>query len=258
MRARDNLLREHVPNQAIRVTGNTVVEALHMAATKCCDLVPEPMASVPWERRILLVTAHRRENIGQPLEGICKALRELARRYPDDLHIVFPVHPNPAVQKPVYSILGGVPGITLTDPLDYQPFVNLLSRCFLVLTDSGGLQEEAPSLRKPVLVLRSATERPEGVDSGAVKLVGTTPQRIVDEAARLLDDPEAYHAMAKATNPYGDGRAASRIVEALLDDGNPPATDQPDNSLVGYEANSQGHTINPHWQRSKQGDLVDR
>jgi UDP-N-acetylglucosamine 2-epimerase (non-hydrolysing) len=175
---------------------------------------------VPKTKKLLLVTAHRRENFGAPLESICCAIQELASR--GDVEIVYPVHLNPNVQEPVKRILGNLPGITLLPPLDYLPLIHLMKHAKLVLTDSGGLQEEAPSLGVPVLVLREVTERPEGIEAGTLKLVGTETSRILREANRLLDDPFAYAEMAKAANPYGDGHAAERIIAALLqaeDDG---------------------------------------
>jgi UDP-N-acetylglucosamine 2-epimerase (non-hydrolysing) len=214
--ARVNLLREYVPAETIFLTGNPVIDALHTVANLPYHLESGPLADIPWEKRIILVTAHRRENFGQPLESICKALQETALRYHSNVHIVYPVHMNPHVWGPVHQLLGGIPGITLIPPLDYLPLVQLLQRSYLVLTDSGGLQEEAPSLGKPVLVLRSTTERPEAIEAGTVKMVGTVSQRIVDETARLLDDAQAYRCMAQAVNPYGDGQAARRIVNALL------------------------------------------
>jgi UDP-N-acetylglucosamine 2-epimerase (non-hydrolysing) len=162
-----------------------------------------------------LVTAHRRENFGKPLENICAALKELAAR--GDVEIVYPVHLNPNVQEPVHRLLDGVPHVTLLPPLDYLPLVHLMKRSTIVLTDSGGIQEEAPAFGVPVLVLREVTERPEGVEAGVLKLVGTDTRLIVREASRLLDDASAYAAMAKAVNPFGDGKAAGRIVRALVD-----------------------------------------
>jgi len=214
--ARDNLLREGVPEDSIRVTGNPVIDALHWAASLPYDPAGGPLEAVPREGRLLLVTAHRRENFGRPLEEICLALADLAGAAGGDLHVVYPVHPNPNVQGTVQRLLGGRPHVTLTPPLDYLPLVHLLKRACLVLTDSGGIQEEAPGLGKPVLVLREVTERPEAVAAGTVQVVGTGRERIVAAARRLLDDPEAYAAMAHAVNPYGDGRAAGRIVAALL------------------------------------------
>jgi UDP-N-acetylglucosamine 2-epimerase (non-hydrolysing) len=214
--ARDNLLHEGVPPETIYVTGNPVIDALLMVAARPYHPESGPLAGLPWERRLILVTAHRRENFGRPLERICAALARIACRYPDDVHIVYPVHLNPHVQGPVYRLLGDVPNVTLLPPLDYLPLVHLMKRCTLVLTDSGGIQEEAPGLGVPVLVLREVTERPEGVDAGTVRLVGTRTEDILREASRLLDDPAAYQHMAHAVNPYGDGHAAEYIVEALL------------------------------------------
>jgi len=174
------------------------------------------LAALPLNRRWLLVTAHRRENFGQPIRDICQALIRLANR--GDTHIIYPVHPNPNIQGPVYELLSSHPAITLTPPLEYHPLVWLMSRCELVLTDSGGIQEEAPSLGKPILVMRKTTERPEAIEAGAAKLVGTVPDCIVTEASRLLDNQRAYEDMAHAINPYGDGHAADRILAALRGD----------------------------------------
>ncbi|RMF40933.1 MAG: UDP-N-acetylglucosamine 2-epimerase (non-hydrolyzing) [Anaerolineae bacterium] len=214
--ARENLLRENVPAETIRVTGNPVIDALHWVARQPFDWEASPLAGLPADKRLILVTAHRRENFGQPLKDICAALKALAAR--GDVHLVYPVHLNPNVWQPVHALLDGVPNITLLPPLDYLPLVHLLQRSTLVLTDSGGLQEEAPGLGVPVLVLRRVTERPEGVQAGTVKLVGTDTNRILAEATRLLDDPQAHAAMAQAVNPYGDGHAAERIVAALTVD----------------------------------------
>ena len=215
--SRRNLLRENVPAENIVVTGNSVIDALLWVAEKPFELESLGLPSLSDEKtRLITVTAHRRENHGEPLENICRALRQLAEHYGERLQIVYPVHLNPNVQEPVYRLLGDVPNISLLAPLDYLPLVNLLKHSSLVLTDSGGLQEEAPGLGVPVLVLRDVTERPEGVAAGTVKLVGTDPNLIVTETRRLLDDPEAHEDMAKKVNPYGDGRAAQRIVEAIL------------------------------------------
>ena len=214
--ARRNLLKECIPARSIILTGNPVIDALHaVCAMPYCPQLG-PLAPIPSDRRIVLVTAHRRENTGPPLISICEALCELARRYQGSLHIVYPVHLNPHIREPVYHLLSDIPGIILLPPLDYLPLVHLLRRSYLVLTDSGGLQEEAPSLGKPVLVLRNTTERPEAIEAGTAMLVGTSCQRIVDETAHLLDDTQAYERMAQAVNPYGDGQAAPRIVNALL------------------------------------------
>ena len=230
-----NLLREGVDEKKIIVTGNPVIDALsyvakqdepkeitellnklEIATSSALRLRSAPLSATSGleTKRIILVTAHRRENFGQPIENICRALKELASR--NDVEIVYPVHLNPNVQGPVNRILKDVPHITLLPPLDYLPLVHLMKHAKLILTDSGGLQEEAPSLGVPVLVMRETTERPEGVEAGTLKLVGTESSRIVREATRLLDDPIAYAQMAKASNPYGDGHAAERIVEALI------------------------------------------
>jgi UDP-N-acetylglucosamine 2-epimerase (non-hydrolysing) len=209
--SRDNLLRENVPADKIVVTGNSVIDALQWVSQQ-----PAPPLPIPEMPRYVTVTAHRRENHGPPLEAICRALLDLAETYRDDVQFVYPVHLNPKVQEPVYRLLDGVPNITLLPPLDYLPMVHLMKRSTLVLTDSGGLQEEAPGLGVPVLVLREVTERPEGIEAGTVRLVGTDRERIVNEARRLLDDPDAHAEMARAVNPYGDGCAAERIVKAIL------------------------------------------
>ena len=219
--ARENLLREGIPDQAIAVTGNPVIDALQFVAQQPAPQEIEGLLekleiaspSAHNHKHLILVTAHRRENFGQPLENICQALKELAAR--GDIEIVYPVHLNPHVQEPVNRILGDVPHITLLPPLDYLPLVHLQKRARIILTDSGGIQEEAPAFGVPVLVLREVTERPEGVTAGTLKLVGTETGHIVREANRLLDDPSAHAEMARAANPFGDGHAAERIVAAL-------------------------------------------
>ena len=218
-RSKENLLREGVDEKDILVTGNSVIDALNFVVKQeepreITTLINRLATSQPGTRRLILVTAHRRENFGQPLENICHALRELAAR--DDVEIVYPVHLNPKVQEPVNRILKDIPRITLLPPLDYRPMVHLMKHATFLLTDSGGLQEEAPALGVPVLVLRETTERPEGVEAGTLKLVGTATSDIVREANRLLDEPAAYTSMAKAAHPYGDGHTAERIVNALL------------------------------------------
>ena len=214
--ARDNLLREGIPASRVIVTGNTVIDALHLALERVRfdpPDVPGLAASVlENERSLVLITGHRRENFGSGFESVCRALATLADRFPDR-DFVYPVHLNPHVQAPVHSFLGGLKNVHLIEPTPYLPFVRLLDRAELIITDSGGVQEEAPGLGKPVLVTRDKTERPEAVEAGAVKLVGTDMELIVSEATRLLTDPDAYAVMAKAVNPYGDGRAAARIVE---------------------------------------------
>lgn len=209
--ARDNLLREGCDPSSIYVTGNTVIDALHAIGPR---VRPDGLPELDPRRRLLLVTAHRRENWGEPLREVCQAIRDLVLRFPD-VEVVFPVHRNPAVREVVIPALEGVPRVHLLDPPDYGPFVYLERRAYLILTDSGGVQEEAPGLGTPVLVLRDTTERPEGVAAGVVRLVGTDRKRVVAEVARLLENPEAYRSMAAATNPYGDGRAAWRIVQIL-------------------------------------------
>ncbi len=233
--ARQNLIRENIPSSQVIVTGNPVIDALQTVV----KMPPTPAVlelfrriAIPYQHsdppqrpspgspRLILVTAHRRENFGQPLEDICSALNELAQTYQDGVRIVYPVHLNPNVQEPVHRILGNTPNVILLDPLDYLPMVQLMRHASLVLTDSGGLQEEAPSFGVPVLVMRLVTERPEGVQAGTVRLVGTDPDVIITQARRLLDDPHAYAEMAQAINPYGDGNSAQRIVNAILAAGN--------------------------------------
>ena len=218
-RSRQNLLREGVPNENILVTGNPVIDALHWVAEQPLD---HGIVGLNLQQaRLILVTAHRRENFGKPLENICVALRKIAERYGDQVQIVYPVHLNPNVQEPVNRLLKGIDNITLLPPLDYLPLVWLMKQAYLVLTDSGGIQEEAPGLGKPVLVLREVTERPEAVDAGTVKLVGTDRTSILDATIRLMEDAGEYQKMATAINPYGDGQAANRIVKALLGEGMP-------------------------------------
>ena len=235
--ARQNLLSEGVPTATIHVTGNTVVDALLIVRGKLAKgnmgesikqnlvarhptlnaLLNSPNGSScpsPQARRLILVTGHRRENFGEGFENICLALKEIAETHAD-VEVVYPVHLNPNVQEPVKRLLSGCPSVHLIDPLNYLPFVWLMDRSYLIITDSGGVQEEAPSLGKPVLVMRNTTERPEAVRAGTVKLVGTVRETIVREAGKLLCDKEAYAVMARAHNPYGDGRAVQRIKTIL-------------------------------------------
>lgn len=218
--AKENLLREGVNEATIHVTGNTVVDALFVVLQRLSEdkqlnnQLNEQFKFLDPSRRLLLITGHRRENFGQGFEDICHALRELSER--DDLQIVYPVHLNPNVQEPVSRILSSCHRVHLIPPQDYLPFVYLMNRAYFVITDSGGIQEEAPSLGKPVLVMRDVTERPEAVTAGTVKLVGTNRERIITEATRLLDDKSEYLRMARAHNPYGDGKAAKRIAVAIL------------------------------------------
>jgi UDP-N-acetylglucosamine 2-epimerase (non-hydrolysing) len=215
--AKQHLLNEGIAASAVEVTGNTVIDALLDVAARPYRFDGTPLAALPFgTRKIVLVTAHRRESFGGPFESLCTGLRDLARKYADEIVLVYPVHRNPNVREVVGRILADTPNVVLTDPLDYMPLVHLMKRCHLVLTDSGGLQEEAPSLGKPVLVMRKTTERQEGVAAGTVKLVGTDAADIVREASRLLDDPAAYAAMAQRANPYGDGTASRRTVGRIL------------------------------------------
>lgn len=214
-----NLLKEGIRSDCIHVTGNTVIDALLqvVAKFKTDEILSESLQrQFPFldsNKRLLLVTGHRRENFGGGFERICQALAQLSNR--PDLQIVYPVHLNPNVQEPVRRHLDDLGNVHLIEPQDYLPFVYLMQRAHIILTDSGGVQEEAPSLGKPVLVMRDTTERPEAVDAGTVRLVGTNTDRIVAEVTRLLDDPAAYAQMAEAHNPYGDGRACERIVRAI-------------------------------------------
>ena len=234
IQAKQNLLAEGVSADAIYVTGNTVIDALFMVLEKIKNgnMEDEIIQSLTGcypnlrnvfdgtkkssEKRIILVTGHRRENFGEGLNNICHALHDIAIYHPD-VEIIYPVHLNPNVQQPVHRILGKneIKNIHLIEPVDYVPFVYLMRRAYLIITDSGGIQEEAPSLGKPVLVMRNATERPEALNAGTARLVGTTKERIVAETAELLVNQEAYDAMSKAHNPYGDGKAAQRIVDYL-------------------------------------------
>lgn len=217
--ARQHLLNEGIDAARISVTGNTVIDALLTVSEMPFDPVGTAIGALLEDpRRLILVTAHRRESFGGPFESICRGLGELADKYRDEVILVYPVHRNPNVREVVERMLGGRENVRLIDPLDYLPLVHLMKRSDLVLTDSGGLQEEAPSLGKPVLVLRKVTERQEGVEAGTVKLVGTTADNIVAEASRLLEDPTAYQAMAEKINPYGDGKASERIVERILEE----------------------------------------
>jgi UDP-N-acetylglucosamine 2-epimerase (non-hydrolysing) len=216
--AHGNLRREGVPEERVLVTGNTIVDALHAIVARLQRddgsftpaLPPEQLSG----RRLVLVTGHRRESFGEGMRNICLALRTIAERH-DDVLILYPVHLNPAVQQPVREILAGHPSVILTPPLEYLPFVDLMRRAHLILTDSGGLQEEAPSLGVPVLVMRETTERPEAVEAGTAQLVGTRRDVIVEAASRLLTDDAAHARMRAATNPFGDGAAAARIAQHL-------------------------------------------
>ena len=218
--ARANLLREGLSDQRIFVTGNTVIDALFWVRDRILGdealkrALDENYAFLDAGKKLILVTGHRRESFGGGFERICNALVEIARRHPD-VQIVYPVHLNPNVREPVNRILSGIDNVILIPPQEYLPFVYLMNRAYLILTDSGGIQEEAPSLGVPVLVMRDTTERPEAVTAGAVRLVGTEAARIFAAISQLLTDKEAYQAMSRAHNPYGDGRACQRIIDAL-------------------------------------------
>jgi UDP-N-acetylglucosamine 2-epimerase (non-hydrolysing) len=213
--SRDNLLRENVPAEKIVVTGNTVIDALLDVAGRVDEAPVRALVPHLGNKRLILVTSHRRENFGEPFRDICRALRDVAVKY-DDAHIVYPVHYNPNVKDPAREMLGDVPNITLTEPVDYLTIVALMKRAHFIMTDSGGIQEEAPSLGKPVLVLREVTERQEVVAAGAAKLVGSDYRLIMAEASRLMDDSMEYARMASIFNPYGDGQASRRIVDAIV------------------------------------------
>jgi UDP-N-acetylglucosamine 2-epimerase len=214
--AKANLLREGVPENSIVVTGNTVIDALLQVARSGYIFTQPLLKDMDFElKRVILLTCHRRENLGKPMEEIFKAVRDIVSAY-SDVEVVYPVHRNPAVLEAARSILGERKRIHLIEPLDYLPFANLMGKCHLVMTDSGGIQEEAPSLGKPVLVLREVTERPEAVKAGTVKLAGVKRAEVVKAASQLLEDDSEYSKMAHAVNPYGDGTASRRIVDALL------------------------------------------
>lgn len=214
--SRNNLLKENVPEKAIYVTGNTVIDALNTTVKK--DFVfADPVINKALDsgKRLILMTTHRRENLGEPMRQVYRALKTTLEQHPEAA-AVFPVHKNPKVREVVQAELAGTGRVYLTEPMDYEPFANLMNHADIVLTDSGGIQEEAPALGKPVLVLRDTTERPEAVVAGTVRLTGTGYDVVKEETCRLLDDPDYYRSMAEAVNPYGDGRACDRIVRAVL------------------------------------------
>lgn len=215
-KSKNNLLSEGVREENIVVTGNTVIDALLWVRKKIQNERKEykELDSIDFTQKIILVTGHRRENFGQDLINICEALKNIATKY-NNIEIVYPVHLNPNVSKPVYNLLSGINNINLLKPLDYEPFVYLMVKSHFIISDSGGIQEEAPSLGKPVLVTRNTTERPEAVETGAVKLVGTDRNKIIRETEKLLNDPQYYHRMALLQNPYGDGHACERIINSL-------------------------------------------
>ena len=219
--SKQNLLDENVNPLQIIVTGNPVIDALQWITNKP---VPESAKSLLSRlgigkngKDLILVTAHRRENFGQPIENICAAIKTLAQDYPKRLQFLYPVHPNPSIHKPVYRLLSGISNVHLIEPMEYISLIHILSNATLVLTDSGGIQEEATGLGKPTLVLREVTERPEGVEAGVLELVGTNPEKIITATKKLLEDRSSYKRMAHAANPYGDGQAAKRIVKSLLE-----------------------------------------
>jgi len=213
--AKDNLLREGVCEKDIFVTGNTVIDAMKYTVKDDYVFRDDRLNNIDYEnKRVIVVTAHRRENWGEPIESICNALRKIAVDF-KDTYIIYPVHKNPIVRSAVFSILDDIENVLLLNPIDTDEMHNLLKRCYMVMTDSGGLQEEVPSLGKPVLVLRDVTERPEAVEAGTVKIIGTDFDRVYSEAKLLLTDKNEYDRMANAVNPYGDGNASKRIVSAI-------------------------------------------
>jgi len=213
--ARENLLREGIDDARIVVTGNTVIDALLQVVKKPCSLKGLGLDNVDWDKRIILLTCHRRENWGAPMQEIFTAVREISRQY-QDVEIIFPVHKNPIVRNAAQDLLEDIDSIHLCEPLDYLPFSHIINRSYLVLTDSGGMQEEAPALGKPVLVLRETTERPEAIEAGTALLAGNRKEGVIDYTKALLDDYSLYQKMAKAINPYGDGHASEKILESIL------------------------------------------
>ena len=225
-RSRQNLLKENIKSEDIIVTGNTVIDALLMVRDVVNKYTDDYWLSkfdknlyeriIDTNRKLILITGHRRENFGQGFLDLCSAIKDMATKHPD-WDLLYPVHLNPNVQKPVYEILNNIDNVILIKPQDYAPFVWLMDKSDLILTDSGGIQEEGPSLGKPVMVMRNVTERPEAVDVGTVKLVGTNKETIIKQVEEVLTNEDLYESMAKAHNPYGDGKAAKRITSALLD-----------------------------------------
>lgn len=213
----NNLASEKVDESTIFITGNTVIDALNTTVRDDYEFKDESLKNIDWDnKRVIIMTAHRRENLGEPLENICSAVREIVLKY-EDVEVVYPVHLNPAVREVAFRILGDLDRVKLIDPVNADELHNAIKRGHLVLTDSGGLQEEAPSLGKPVLVLRNETERPEAVEAGTVKIAGVNKENIVNMTEELLNDTDAYNKMAKAVNPYGDGHASERIVKAIIE-----------------------------------------
>ncbi|HYQ85756.1 MAG TPA: UDP-N-acetylglucosamine 2-epimerase (non-hydrolyzing) [Bacteroidota bacterium] len=213
--AKNNLLREGVAPERIFITGNTVIDALLMIVDPNYQFKDESLKAIDFtRRRVIVLTSHRRENFGEPMRHVFSACRQLVEKN-HDVELIYPVHPNPNVRKVANEILSGIPRVHLIEPMEYRPFVQLMNKCYLILTDSGGVQEEAPTLGKPVLVLRKTTERPEAIEAGTAKLVGTDERTILDTAQKLLSDSAEYKKMATRTNPYGDGKAAQRIVDII-------------------------------------------
>ncbi len=213
---KQNLLKENVEEESIFITGNTVIDALKTTVSADYQFYTKEIEQVDFTKKVIVVTAHRRENLGEPLQNICSALKEIAEKYADEVQIIYPMHMNPAVRETAVGTLGGLSNVFLIEPVDVAELHNLMDRAYMVMTDSGGLQEEAPSLGKPVLVLRNETERPEAVKAGTVKIAGVCKQDILDLAIDLIENKESYDQMAKAVNPYGDGTASKRTVDAIL------------------------------------------
>jgi UDP-N-acetylglucosamine 2-epimerase (non-hydrolysing) len=220
--AYNNLVKEGVSKQGLKVTGNTIIDALNQVTRLPIPAdtrkLLEDKGILSGKKQLVMVTAHRRENFGQPIRNICQAIKDLAAEFSDEIEIIYPVHLNPHIQSPVHDLLDGIQNITLLEPLEYLPLVHLLKHARLILTDSGGIQEEATGLGKPCLVLREVTERPEGVEAGVLRLVGTNPEMILKEAREMLKDDDLYQHIAHAPNPYGDGNAAPRIVASIRDE----------------------------------------
>jgi UDP-N-acetylglucosamine 2-epimerase (non-hydrolysing) len=219
--ARQNLLNEGVEDWRIYVTGNPAIDALRIITSQPAPETVQELFNQHGigknDKKLILVTAHRRENFGKPIVDICTALKTIAERYQDQVHLLYPVHLNPNIQEPVYRLLDGVTNITLLPPLDYLPMAHLLKAAYLVLTDSGGIQEEAAGLHKPTLVMREVTERPEGVAAGVLKLVGTNPEKIITYVVELLENKSTYQQMSQSKNPFGDGYASEKIIQSLVD-----------------------------------------
>lgn len=214
---RNTLIKEGIPEKSIYVTGNTVIDAIDLILKRPPGQQPQALSNLPQDKQIILVTAHRRESFGKPFHNMSQAIRELAIRFTKKVHFVYPVHPNPQVQAPVYAILSDLPNVSLIKPLDYQDLIHFMKQVTFILTDSGGIQEEAPSFRIPVLIMRNKTERIEGLEAGVAKLIGTDRDHIIEEATCLIENPELLDRMRIERNPYGDGKAAQRIVTALLE-----------------------------------------